>query len=106
MDTTRKPNHDLQQQRQRLEALVQPTLGSRIDNGPAYNGPIHGLGQALKQLGDRTMRFFIGQNELRIWQRTRNGQPLWFAHDPVTNRTRSFHSEQDVRYWLDKRYYE
>lgn len=106
MDTTRKPNRDLQQQRQRLEALVQPTLGTRsVDNSPTH-GPIHGLGQALKQLGDRTMRFFTGQNELRIWQRTRNGQPLWFAHDPVTNRTRSFYSEQDVRTWLDQRYYE
>lgn len=97
MDTTR----NLQQQRQRLENLVKPTLGSRI-HSPNHNG----LRQALKQLGDRTMRFFTGQNELRIWQRSRNGQPLWFAHDPVTNRTRSFHSEQDVRTWLDQRYYE
>lgn len=106
MDTTRKPNRDLQQQRQRLEALVQPTLGtSSIDNSPTH-GPIHGLGQTLKQLGNRTMRFFTGQNELRIWQRSRNGQPIWFAHDPETNRTRSFHSEQDVRTWIDKRYYE
>ncbi|WP_035986151.1 hypothetical protein [Leptolyngbya sp. KIOST-1] len=102
MDTTRNPNRDLQQQRQRLEALVQPTLGSR----PIHRPIAHGLGQALKQLGDRAMRFFTGQNELRIWQRTRNGQPLWFAHDPVTNRTRSFYSEQDVRTWLDQRYYE
>ncbi|WP_017299680.1 hypothetical protein [Nodosilinea nodulosa] len=107
MDTTRNPNRDLQQQRQRLEALVQPTLGARIDSSPSHNGPIYsGLGRAIKQLGDKTMRFFTGQNELRIWQRSRNGQPLWFAHDPVTNRTRSFYSEQDVRTWLDQRYYE
>lgn len=52
------------------------------------------------------MRFLTGGSDLRIWQRTRNGQPTWFAHDPVTNRTRSFVSEQDVRQWLDRRYYE
>jgi hypothetical protein len=102
MDTTRNLNQDLQQQRQRLETLVQPTLGARSIHRPIY----HGLRQALQQLGDRTMKFFTGQNELRIWQRTRNGQPLWFAHDPVTNRTRSFYSEQDVRTWLDQRYYD
>lgn len=106
MDTTRNINQDLQQQRRRLENLVQPTLGSQPIHRPVEQGPIHGLRQSLKQLGDRTMRFFTGQNELRIWQRSRNGQPLWFAHDPVTNRTRSFHSEQDVRTWLDQRYYD
>ncbi|MGB3138036.1 MAG: hypothetical protein WBG38_01190 [Nodosilinea sp.] len=96
MHTTRTPN--LQQQRQRLETLVQPTPGDRSIR--------YSLRQILTTLGDRTMKFLTGQNELRIWQRTRSGQPLWFAHDPVTNRTRSFCSEQDVRNWLDSRYYE
>ena len=52
------------------------------------------------------MKFLTSGNELRIWQRTSNGRPIWFAHDPITNRTRSFTSEQDVRQWLDNRYYE
>jgi hypothetical protein len=92
--TTRHPNHDLNRERQRLEALVQPT--------PAGLG----LKQLLTTLGDNTMKFLTGSNELRIWQRNQNGQSVWFAHDPVTNRTRSFASEQDVRHWLDRRYYE
>lgn len=96
MTVTRDSNHTLNQQRQRLEALVQPT------RRPAGLD----LTQALKQLGDRTMRFFTGQTEPRIWQRTRQGQPVWFAHDPITNRTRQFLTEQDVRFWLEKRYYE
>lgn len=95
MTITRDRNYDLNRQRQRLEALVQqPTQGSRS------------LAQTLKQIGDRTMRFFTGQTEPRIWQRTRQGQPTWFAHDPITNRTRQFTTEQDVRLWLEKRYYE
>lgn len=95
MTITRDHNYDLNRQRQQLEALVQqPTQG---------DSP---LAQTLKQLGDRTMRFFTGQAEPRIWQRTRQGQPTWFAHDPISNRTRQFTSEQEVRLWLEKRYYE
>ncbi|HSM83580.1 MAG TPA: hypothetical protein VLS96_17975 [Nodosilinea sp.] len=95
--TTRDQNFELNRQRQRLEALVQPP------RAPQASWP---LTQTLKQLGDRAMSFFTGQTEPRIWQRTRNGNPTWFAHDPVTNRTRQFASEQDVRLWLDRRYYE
>jgi len=94
MTTTRDQNLDLHRQRQRLEVLVNPA--------PNCND----LAQALKQLGDRAMRFFVGQTEPRIWQRTRQGQLTWFAHDPVTNRTRQFSSEQEVRLWLEQRYYE
>ncbi|TVQ09423.1 MAG: hypothetical protein EA368_09490 [Leptolyngbya sp. DLM2.Bin27] len=88
-------DHNLNLQRQRLEALV---------NSPAQGSSE--LAQTLKQLGDRAMRFFTGQTEPRIWQRTRQGQLTWYAHDPVTNRTRQFSSEQEVRLWLEKRYYE
>ncbi|MFQ4135268.1 hypothetical protein PGN35_003015 [Nodosilinea sp. PGN35] len=92
--TTHNSNTDLRRQRQRLEALVQPApQPSR-------------LGRAMHTLGDRLLSFFTGTPELRIWQRTRHGQPVWFAHDPITDRTRSFYSEQDLRQWLDHRYYE
>jgi hypothetical protein len=92
--TPRLPSRDLDRQRQQLETLVQAP-------SPRWTIP-----HSLKQLGDRTMRFFTGQPEPRVWQRTRHGQLTWFAHDPVTNRTRQFSSEQEVRLWLEKRYYE
>lgn len=92
MTTTR--DHYYHRQRQRLEALVTPAQGRST------------LAQALYQLGDKTMRFFTGQAEPRIWQRTRQGQAIWYAHDPMTNRTRQFATEQEVRHWLETRYYE
>ncbi|MEA5450497.1 hypothetical protein VB780_18090 [Leptolyngbya sp. CCNP1308] len=92
--TTRTTNSELNRQRQRLETLVQPTPRAL------------GLSQVFRSLGDRLLNFFTGTEELRIWQSTRNGHQVWFAHDPITNRTRSFYSEQDVRQWLDNRYYE
>jgi hypothetical protein len=87
-------NADLQRQRQRLETLVQPAPQGRI------------LTSLLTALGERTVKFLTTGNELRVWQRDRNGRTLWFAHDPITNRTRSFHAEEDLRSWLDSRYYE
>lgn len=99
MTTTR--DHNLHRQRQRLEALVHPPAQGSSNLAQTLKQ----LG-ALKQLGDRAMRFFTGQTEPRIWQRHRQGQSLWYAHDPVTNRTRQFSSEQEVRLWLEKRYYE
>ncbi len=94
MTIARDQSYDLHRHRQRLEALVQPSQGGKT------------LALTLKQLGNRAMRFFTGQTEPRVWQRTRQGQLTWFAHDPITNRTRQFSSEQDVRLWLEKRYYE
>ncbi|MEO1069971.1 MAG: hypothetical protein AAFW95_12765 [Cyanobacteria bacterium J06638_6] len=81
--------------RQHLETLVQQPSRPSIT-----------LGNTLQQLGAKTMKFLTGQTEPRIWQRTRSGNSVWFAHDPITNSTRSFVSEQDVRAWLDNRYYD
>lgn len=33
------------------------------------------------------------------------GQQYWRVHDPVTNRDGIFASEEEVRIWLEKRYY-
>ncbi|MGF1567158.1 MAG: hypothetical protein ACFCVD_03635 [Nodosilinea sp.] len=96
--TTNYPNHDLDRQRQRLEALVYPNTQPEKASSA--------LVQALKTLGGGIVKFLTAQNELRIWQRTRNGRQTWFAYDPITNQTRRFYSEHEVRLWLDNRYYE
>jgi hypothetical protein len=93
--TPHTSNYDLNRQRQHLETPVQQPTRPSIT-----------LGNTLQQFGAKTMRFFTGQTEPRIWQRTRSGNAIWFAHDPITNSTRSFISEQDVRTWLDNRYYD
>ncbi|MBE9138283.1 hypothetical protein IQ254_13990 [Nodosilinea sp. LEGE 07088] len=93
--TPHTSSYDLNRQRQHLETLVQQPTQPSIT-----------LGNTLKQFGAKTMKFFTGHTEPRIWQRTRSGHSVWFAHDPITNRTRSFVSEQDVRIWLDNRYYD
>ncbi len=44
-------------------------------------------------------------NEPRIWQtRDRNGNVLWNAYDPVSDRSLYYASEAEVRIWLENRY--
>jgi len=94
--STNCPN-TLDQQRQRLERLVD------YPHAAAVPGPFV---QHLIALGGAIMRFFTANQELRIWQRTRNGRQVWFAYDPITEQRRQFFAEEDVRHWLDARYYE
>jgi hypothetical protein len=93
--STNCPN-TLDQQRQRLERLVSYSQ-------PGVPGSFV---QHLISLGGSIMRFFTANQELRIWQRTRNGRQVWFAYDPITDQKRQFLAEEDVRRWLDARYYE
>jgi hypothetical protein len=94
--TTQYSSYELERQRQQLEALVQPK--------PQAASLQSHLTQALHTLGTRLVAFLTVDQGLRIWQRTRYGQTLWFVHDPVTNQTRSFQTEEDVYVWLDQRY--
>lgn len=38
-------------------------------------------------------------------KRDRNGSTYWLLYDPVTRQYTSFASEEEVRIWLEKRYY-
>jgi hypothetical protein len=88
----------LDQQRQRFERLLdQAELRA--------HRPSTGR-QKLLTLGGNIVRFLTSERSLRVWQRTRQGRQAWFAYDPITDQTRQFHTEQDLRIWLDQRYYE
>lgn len=45
-------------------------------------------------------------NESRIWQgRDRFGKLYWHIYDPSGDRSITFTSEQEIRKWLDQRFY-
>jgi hypothetical protein len=87
----------LDQQRQRFERLV------NYSQPPAGPNPVL---NRLMSLGGSIVRFLTANQELRVWQRTRNGRQVWFAYDPITDQRRQFFAEADLRLWLDTRYYE
>jgi hypothetical protein len=37
---------------------------------------------------------------------TRMGEPAWTVYDPVDRSTHHFNAEEDVRIWLEQRYYQ
>ncbi|MEY3296882.1 MAG: hypothetical protein RLZZ597_142 [Cyanobacteriota bacterium] len=93
MNSTHYSNYDLERQRQRLEALVQPQ-------------PSSPLMQALQQFGQGLVRFLTGGQSPCIQQRWHNGRLVWWVYDPISQRRQRFESEDELRIWLEGRYYE
>ena len=51
-------------------------------------------------------RYFSQRLEPKIWQkRDRYGNSYWVVYDPTTGHSSCFSSEQEVRVWLEQRYY-
>jgi hypothetical protein len=51
-------------------------------------------------------QLFTRNTEPYIWQkRDRHGNLFWQLYDPSTNRSATFSSEDEVRIWLEERYY-
>ena len=51
-------------------------------------------------------RYFSQRQEPKIWQkRDRYGNLYWVVYDPTTGHSSCFSSEQEVRVWLEQRYY-
>jgi hypothetical protein len=91
MNSTPYSQSNLERQRLQLEALVQTPSG-RLN--------------PLKTWGRIVIHALTAHRSPRIRQRMVQGQLQWVAYDPITQRTRYFLTEQDVRIWLESRYYE
>lgn len=83
--------------RNRLEAVWNQEKQSQIQ---------HPKSSGLKEILQRLLKFFVGGNQLRIWQTyDRAGNNWWHAYDPVTGRHTSVDSEAEMRSWIEQRYY-
>lgn len=59
------------------------------------------------QITQTLFKSLAGGNEIEIWQsRDRHGNLLWNVHDPRSGRSAQLDSEQEVRIWLEERYYQ
>ncbi|WP_008317070.1 hypothetical protein [Leptolyngbya sp. PCC 6406] len=81
----------------------QPDHSNDRSVNPVWDAAKQRLGQAGRSLltslcGSREPRISVG--------RDRQGQPLFIAYDPVDQVRHTFHTEQDLRIWLDQRYYQ
>jgi hypothetical protein len=63
-------------------------------------------GKRMRQLGETILHWMTDSSEPRIWvHRDRHGTELWEIYDPRSQRRAILLSEEDVREWLDNRYY-
>lgn len=61
---------------------------------------------ALHQVWGSFVTELMGREEPKIWRvYDRAGVATWRVYDPTTNQSAHFVSEQEVRVWLDQRYY-
>jgi hypothetical protein len=64
------------------------------------------IGSALKRVLQYFVPFFASSQELRIWTTTdRYGNTSWHAYDPVRDARVSLGSEDEMRTWIERRYY-
>lgn len=60
----------------------------------------------LQRLGNWLVTFLTSGNQVRIWQSSdRFGNTYWHAYDPQANLSIKGVSEEELRVWLEKRYY-
>lgn len=61
---------------------------------------------SLEQLWNSILDSLTRSQEPRIYQKYGRSGNLYFeVYDPIAHQTSTFNSEQEVRIWLDQRYY-
>lgn len=63
-------------------------------------------GRAIKAIGDKIATFLTTGNELHVWKNQQHGHVIWHVYDPMTERKEQFFSEEELRFWLEQRYYQ
>jgi hypothetical protein len=82
----------------RLEHLVQETEDNKRKTRK--------LSSFFHQFWQHLVTSIVQGQEPRIWQHTdRTGQVWWHGYDPNTGRSICVDSEEEMRIWLEERYY-
>ncbi|PSN12682.1 hypothetical protein C7293_19195 [filamentous cyanobacterium CCT1] len=61
----------------------------------------------LRPMASQLVAYLCGSNSLRVTvKRNRQGQSAFVVYDPVSQQRHTFSSEQELRVWIDQRYYQ
>lgn len=63
------------------------------------------LGQLLQQLSQTLAHWLTSGSMPKISKQIQGDAEVWRVYDPVINRTSYFLHEEDLRTWLEQRYY-
>jgi hypothetical protein len=91
-----EPNYILIDSKE-LNALIEGTQASRR----SFHMP------GFEQIWNLLLKAFANSSEPQIYQKhDRHGNMYFKVYDPVTRQFGTFTTEQEVRVWLDQRYYQ
>ncbi|MFE4107206.1 hypothetical protein [Almyronema epifaneia] len=64
------------------------------------------IAQLFSRLGSTLLNLLIESDQPRVRVREANGETVWQAYDPVSRHQAAFNSEEELRAWLEQRYYQ
>ncbi|MBD1875129.1 hypothetical protein H6F75_16725 [Nodosilinea sp. FACHB-131] len=87
--------------------LIQEPLDRPIQSDYSIARVWAGAKRRLSLAGDALLTYLCGSADLSVTvKRDRRGNTLFVAYDPVNQQRRTFSSEQELRVWVDQRYYQ
>lgn len=88
----------LEQQRQRLETGLHPQHGPIVHPPSRWRQLVEAVGQALAN-------WLTRGDSIQISRTTRGNAEVWKVYDPFDHSIHYFDQEDDVRAYLERRYY-
>lgn len=87
--------------------LIQEPLDSAIQTDYSIARVWVGAKRRLSLLGSALLIYLCGSTDLSVSvKRDLRGNTLFVAYDPVSQQRHTFSSEQELRVWVDQRYYQ
>ncbi len=94
--------HAMSAEQKQLEKLYK--LTHKPKNINAFE-PSTALKNGLQKMGQSLIQFFTDTQQVRIWTKETSKGTVWFAYDPMLDRSISRVSEDDLRTWIEARYH-
>lgn len=83
------------------------TIAETQDLSPQTAGKFHRLSRWPERIWRSIARLLESTTDPRVWKTyDQKGNPIWHAHDPLTGQESEWICEEDVRVWLEQRYYQ
>ncbi|MGP1384831.1 MAG: hypothetical protein ACTS2F_14795 [Thainema sp.] len=102
-----KPLNDCNQLNSYIVSTSHLASGATSENAARNQQAAHWLTAVLKQVKAAISKLFDQSQEPRITKRVDRWGNLYFSvYDPIDRSFRVFTSEQEIRIWLEQRYYQ
>lgn len=87
-------------------SLQEKSINLRKGHGFSVKPSLSDLKHNIRNIWQKFVSFITISDEPRIWTSIEHdGQTVWHVFNPVDNSVLAMASEQEVRVWIEERYY-